>query len=74
MHNNGAPRYTHIKVGTNKSYFITDPLNQFGIEVPQGKQFKGTFECRTMQDHDFMGSHSRGKIVHFSGSSHCTIS
>ena len=27
-HKNGAGRYTHIKVGRNKSYFTTsDPLN-----------------------------------------------
>ena len=26
-HKNGATRYTHIKVGINKSYFINDPLN-----------------------------------------------
>ena len=26
-HINGATRYTHIKVGRNKSYFISDPLN-----------------------------------------------
>ena len=26
-HKNGAARYTHIKVGRNKSYFINDPLN-----------------------------------------------
>ena len=25
-HNNGATRYTHIKVGRNKSYFTSDPL------------------------------------------------
>ena len=24
---NGATRYTHIKVGRNKSYFTNDPLN-----------------------------------------------
>ena len=26
-HKNGATRYTHIKVGRNKSYFTSDPLN-----------------------------------------------
>ena len=26
-HKNGATRYTHIKVGRNKSYFSNDPLN-----------------------------------------------
>ena len=26
-HKNGATRYTHIKVGRNKSYFTNDPLN-----------------------------------------------
>ena len=26
-HNHGATRYTHIKVGRNKSYFTSDPLN-----------------------------------------------
>ena len=26
-HKNGAIRYTHIKVGRNKSYFTSDPLN-----------------------------------------------
>ena len=26
-HKNGATQYTHIKVGRNKSYFISDPLN-----------------------------------------------
>ena len=26
-HKNGATRYTHIKVGRNKSHFISDPLN-----------------------------------------------
>ena len=26
-HKNGATRYTYIKVGTNKSYFTSDPLN-----------------------------------------------
>ena len=26
-HKNGATRYTHIKVGKNKSYFTSDPLN-----------------------------------------------
>ena len=26
-HKNGAPRCTHIKVGRNKSYFTSDPLN-----------------------------------------------
>ena len=26
-HKNGAARYTHIKVGRNKSYFTSDPLN-----------------------------------------------
>ena len=26
-YNNGATRYTHIKVGRNKSYFTSDPLN-----------------------------------------------
>ena len=26
-HKNGATRYTHIKVGSNKSYFTSDPLN-----------------------------------------------
>ena len=26
-HKNGAARYTHIKVGGNKSYFTNDPLN-----------------------------------------------
>ena len=26
-HKNGAPRYTDIKVGRNKSYFTSDPLN-----------------------------------------------
>ena len=26
-HKNGARRYTHIKVGRNKSYFTNDPLN-----------------------------------------------
>ena len=26
-HKNGATRYTHIKVGRNKSYFTRDPLN-----------------------------------------------
>ena len=26
-HKNGTTRYTHIKVGRNKSYFISDPLN-----------------------------------------------
>ena len=26
-HNNGATRYTHIKVCRNKSYFTSDPLN-----------------------------------------------
>ena len=26
-HRNGATRYTHIKVGRNKSYFTNDPLN-----------------------------------------------
>ena len=26
-HNNGATRYTHIKVGRNKSYFTSDPIN-----------------------------------------------
>ena len=26
-HKNGASRYTHIKVGRNKSYFTSDPLN-----------------------------------------------
>ena len=26
-HKNGATRYTHIKVGRNKSYFASDPLN-----------------------------------------------
>ena len=26
-HKNGATRYTHIKVGRNKSYFHNDPLN-----------------------------------------------
>ena len=26
-HKNGAARYTHIKVGRNKSYFTNDPLN-----------------------------------------------
>ena len=26
-HKSGATRYTHIKVGRNKSYFINDPLN-----------------------------------------------
>ena len=26
-HKNAATRYTHIKVGRNKSYFINDPLN-----------------------------------------------
>ena len=26
-HKNGATRYTHIKVGRNKSYFTDDPLN-----------------------------------------------
>ena len=26
-HKNGATRYTHIKVGRNKSYFNSDPLN-----------------------------------------------
>ena len=24
---NGATRYTHVKVGRNKSYFTSDPLN-----------------------------------------------
>ena len=27
-HKNGATRYTHIKVGRNKSYFTSDPLNR----------------------------------------------
>ena len=27
-HKNEAARYTHIKVGRNKSYFTSDPLNQ----------------------------------------------
>ena len=27
QHKNGATRYTHIKVGRNKSYFTSDPLN-----------------------------------------------
>ena len=26
-HKNGATRYTHIKVGRNKNYFTSDPLN-----------------------------------------------
>ena len=26
-HKNGATRYTHIKVGRNKSYFINGPIN-----------------------------------------------
>ena len=26
-HKNGATRYTHIKIGRNKSYFTSDPLN-----------------------------------------------
>ena len=26
-HKNGATRYTHIKVGQNESYFISNPLN-----------------------------------------------
>ena len=26
-HKNGTTRYTHLKVGRNKSYFIDDPLN-----------------------------------------------
>ena len=26
-HKNGATRYTHIKIGRNKSYFTNDPLN-----------------------------------------------
>ena len=26
-HKNGATRYTHIKIGRNKSYFTCDPLN-----------------------------------------------
>ena len=26
-HKNGATRHTHIKVGRNKSYFTSDPLN-----------------------------------------------
>ena len=26
-HKNGATRYTHIKVGRNKSYFTNNPLN-----------------------------------------------
>ena len=26
-HKNGATQYTHIKVGRNKSYFTSDPLN-----------------------------------------------
>ena len=26
-HKNGAARYTHIKVGRNRSYFTNDPLN-----------------------------------------------
>ena len=26
-HKNGAARYTHIKVGRNKSYFTSEPLN-----------------------------------------------
>ena len=26
-HKNEATRYTHIKVGRNKSYFTSDPLN-----------------------------------------------
>ena len=26
-HKSGATRYTHIKVGRNKSYFTSDPLN-----------------------------------------------
>ena len=26
-HKNGAIRYTHIKVGRNKSYFTSDPFN-----------------------------------------------
>ena len=26
-HKNGTTRYTHIKVGRNKSYFTSDPLN-----------------------------------------------
>ena len=26
-HKNGTTRYTHIKVGRNKSYFTNDPLN-----------------------------------------------
>ena len=28
-HKNGATRYTHIKVGRNKSYFTSDPLNHW---------------------------------------------
>ena len=28
-HKNGATRYTHIKVGRNKSYFTSDPLNGY---------------------------------------------
>ena len=27
QYKNGATRYTHIKVGRNKSYFTSDPLN-----------------------------------------------
>ena len=27
IHKNGAALYTHIKVGRNKSYFVSDPLN-----------------------------------------------
>ena len=30
-HKNGATRYTHIKVGRNKSYFTNDPLNSDNI-------------------------------------------
>ena len=26
-HKNGATRYTHIKIGRNKSHFTSDPLN-----------------------------------------------
>ena len=48
-HKNRATRYTHIKVGRNKSYFTSDPLNGDANDICKMTEFWWIIACEVLR-------------------------